>query len=93
MVVLGNSSGCQVAVDLAVRYPNCICGLILVDPTVDPAARTASRQILRWLRDTLKRTCCSCRSCCVMSAMRGCAESPAPWPMRYATLSKANCPW
>lgn len=54
VVVLGNSSGCQVAVDLAVRYPNCICGLILVDPTVDPAARTASRQILRWLRDTLQ---------------------------------------
>ena len=54
VVVLGNSSGCQVAVDLAVRYPNCICGLILVGPTVDPAARTASRQILRWLRDTLQ---------------------------------------
>jgi pimeloyl-ACP methyl ester carboxylesterase len=32
VVVLGNSSGCQVAVDLAVRYPNCICGLILVGP-------------------------------------------------------------
>jgi pimeloyl-ACP methyl ester carboxylesterase len=51
-VVLGNSFGCQVAVDLAVRYPNRVRGLVLVGPTVDPAARTAFRQILRWLGDT-----------------------------------------
>jgi pimeloyl-ACP methyl ester carboxylesterase len=54
VVVLGNSFGCQVAVDLAVRHPDGVCGLVLVGPTVDPAARTASRQILRWLRDTLR---------------------------------------
>lgn len=54
VVVLGNSFGCQVAVDLAVRHPHLIRGLILVGPTVDPAARTMSRQIQRWLRDTAR---------------------------------------
>jgi pimeloyl-ACP methyl ester carboxylesterase len=52
LVVLGNSFGCQVAVDLAVRYPDRVLGLVLVGPTMDPAARTASRQILRWVGDT-----------------------------------------
>jgi pimeloyl-ACP methyl ester carboxylesterase len=52
IVVLGNSFGCQVAVDLAVRYPDRVLGLVLVGPTMDPAARTAFRQILRWLGDT-----------------------------------------
>jgi pimeloyl-ACP methyl ester carboxylesterase len=54
VAVLGNSFGCQVAVDLAVRHPDRIGGLVLVGPTMDPAARTASRQILRWLRDTVR---------------------------------------
>jgi pimeloyl-ACP methyl ester carboxylesterase len=54
VVVLGNSFGCQVAVDLAVRHPDRVHGLVLVGPTVDPAARAASRQILRWLRDTVR---------------------------------------
>ena len=54
VVVLGNSFGCQVAVELAVRFPDRVGGLVLVGPTMDPSARTASRQILRWLRDTAK---------------------------------------
>jgi pimeloyl-ACP methyl ester carboxylesterase len=44
VAVLGNSFGCQVAVDLAVRYPDRVCGLVLVGPTMDLSARTASRQ-------------------------------------------------
>jgi pimeloyl-ACP methyl ester carboxylesterase len=52
VAVLGNSFGCQVAVELAVRHPDHVRGLVLVGPTVDPAARTASRQVLRWLGDT-----------------------------------------
>lgn len=51
VAVLGNSFGCQVAVDLAVRYPARVSLLVLVGPTMDPEARTAPRQILRWLRD------------------------------------------
>jgi pimeloyl-ACP methyl ester carboxylesterase len=41
VVLLGNSLGCRVAVDLAVRHPDRVRGLILVGPTIDPAARTA----------------------------------------------------
>ena len=52
--VLGNSFGCQVAVELAVRHPGRVHALILAGPTTDPAARTASRQILRWLRDAVR---------------------------------------
>ncbi len=54
VAVLGNSFGCQVAVDLALRRPDRVRCLILVGPTIDPAARTAARQILRWLRDTTR---------------------------------------
>jgi pimeloyl-ACP methyl ester carboxylesterase len=54
VVALGNSFGCQVAVDLAVRHPDRVCGLVLIGPTMDPSARTASRQIMRWLRDTAR---------------------------------------
>jgi pimeloyl-ACP methyl ester carboxylesterase len=51
--VLGNSFGCQVAVELAVRRPDLVASLILVGPTVDPAAPTAFGQIRRWARDLL----------------------------------------
>jgi pimeloyl-ACP methyl ester carboxylesterase len=54
VVVLGNSFGCQVAVELAVRHPQLVGGLVLVGPTTDPSARTAIRQVLRWLRDTAR---------------------------------------
>jgi pimeloyl-ACP methyl ester carboxylesterase len=54
VAVLGNSFGCQVAVDLAVRHPGRTRCLVLVGPTVDPGARTATRQVLRWLLDTTR---------------------------------------
>jgi pimeloyl-ACP methyl ester carboxylesterase len=50
-VLLGNSYGCQVIVDLVVREPAAAPALVLAGPTVDPAARSAVRQALRWLRD------------------------------------------
>ncbi len=49
--VLGNSFGCQVAVELAVRRPDLVRALVLVGPTVDPAAPTATAQARRWLAD------------------------------------------
>jgi pimeloyl-ACP methyl ester carboxylesterase len=49
--VLGNSFGCQVAVELAVRRPDLVFALVLVGPTVDPAAPTAAGQARRWLAD------------------------------------------
>ncbi|MFF8691151.1 alpha/beta fold hydrolase [Streptomyces sp. NPDC015144] len=51
VVLLGGSFGCQIAVDVAVRYPDRVAGLVLVGPTVDPKARTAPRQLVRWLRN------------------------------------------
>ena len=50
-VLLGNSYGCQVIVDLVVRRPAAAVALVLSGPTADPAARSAVRQALRWLRD------------------------------------------
>ncbi|GAA3285549.1 alpha/beta fold hydrolase [Dactylosporangium vinaceum] len=49
--VLGNSFGCQVAVELAIVRPDLVSALVLVGPTVDPAAASAAGQIGRWLRD------------------------------------------
>jgi pimeloyl-ACP methyl ester carboxylesterase len=51
--VLGNSYGCQVAVELAIRRPDLVTSLVLVGPTVDPAAPTPGGQIRRWARDLL----------------------------------------
>jgi pimeloyl-ACP methyl ester carboxylesterase len=93
VAVLGNSFGCQVAVDLAVRYPDRVCGLVLVGPTMDPSARTASRQMLRSLRDTARETRCSCPSWPAMSATPGPSGSPGPWPTPCATRSRTSCPW
>jgi pimeloyl-ACP methyl ester carboxylesterase len=53
-VLLGNSFGCQVLVELVSREPERCTALILSGPTIDPHARTASRQIARGLRDLLR---------------------------------------
>jgi 2-hydroxy-6-oxonona-2,4-dienedioate hydrolase len=50
-VLLANSIGCQVIVDLATRHPELVERLVLVSPTVDRGARTASRQFFRLLLD------------------------------------------
>ncbi|MGW4465044.1 alpha/beta fold hydrolase [Micromonospora sp. NPDC004704] len=49
--ILGNSFGCQVAVELAVRRPDLVAALILVGPTTDPTAATMTGQLRRLLRD------------------------------------------
>lgn len=50
-VFLGNSMGCQVLADLAMRHPSRVDRLILTGPTVDPNARTGFQQVMRWLLD------------------------------------------
>jgi pimeloyl-ACP methyl ester carboxylesterase len=52
-VLLGNSFGCQVLVELVTRQPKRCAALVLSGPTIDPHARTAARQIARGLRDFL----------------------------------------
>jgi pimeloyl-ACP methyl ester carboxylesterase len=63
VVVVGNSFGCQVAVELAMRHPDQVRGLVLVGPTMDrrrvpPPARSCGGSATR-----PGRTRCSCRSC------------------------------
>ena len=50
-VLLANSIGCQVVVDLALRRPELVERLILVSPTVDCEARTALQSFMRLLLD------------------------------------------
>lgn len=45
--LVGHSMGCQVAVDVAVRYPGRVARLVLIGPTPDPAGRTAAEQFRR----------------------------------------------
>jgi len=49
--LVANSLGCQVAVDVAVRAPERVERLVLVGPTMDPAAPTLLGQALRLARD------------------------------------------
>ncbi len=51
VAVLGNSFGCQVAVELAARRPDLVAALILVGPTTDPAAASMLGQLRRLLWD------------------------------------------
>jgi pimeloyl-ACP methyl ester carboxylesterase len=50
---IGNSFGCQVAVELAVCRPDLLEALVLVGPTVDPAARSIAAQVGRLALDLL----------------------------------------
>ncbi len=50
--LLGNSFGCQIIAEFAVRYPERIERAVLQGPTIDPKARSALRQIVRWQLDT-----------------------------------------
>lgn len=54
VVLLGNSFGCQVVVDLASRQPDRCAALVLSGPTMDVVGRTASRQVARWARDLFR---------------------------------------
>jgi pimeloyl-ACP methyl ester carboxylesterase len=51
VAVLGNSFGCQVAVELASRRPDLVAVLILVGPTTDPQAASVAAQVGRLIRD------------------------------------------
>ncbi len=52
--LVANSLGCQVAVELAVREPGRVERLVLVGPTMDPAAPTLLRQALRLALDATR---------------------------------------
>jgi 2-hydroxy-6-oxonona-2,4-dienedioate hydrolase len=52
--LVGNSLGCQMIADLAVRYPERVESAVLNGPTIDPENRTAVRQISRLMLDGLR---------------------------------------
>jgi 2-hydroxy-6-oxonona-2,4-dienedioate hydrolase len=51
VALLGNSFGCQVAVECVLRSPGRVSHLILQGPTTDPAARTPFGQLREWFRN------------------------------------------
>lgn len=55
-VLVGNSFGCQVIAHVAANHPERVAAAVLAGPTMDPHARTAPRQVGRWLVDwTMER--------------------------------------
>jgi pimeloyl-ACP methyl ester carboxylesterase len=52
--LMGCSFGCQLAVDVAVRYPERVRSIVLLGPTVDPMARSWPRLIARWIRNAAR---------------------------------------
>jgi pimeloyl-ACP methyl ester carboxylesterase len=52
--LVGNSYGCQVAVELAARRPRLVERLVLIGPSTDPAYRTRRQQISRLLLDAVR---------------------------------------
>lgn len=48
-VLVGNSMGCQIVADLAVRHPKLTRAVVLQGPTIDPYGRSTPQQLLRWL--------------------------------------------
>ena len=52
--LIGNSMGCQIIVDAAMRYPARIERLVLQGPTMDRCARTLRQQLGRGLLDVLR---------------------------------------
>ena len=53
-VFLGNSLGCQVVLELALRSPHLVAGVVLVGPTFDAYARTYPAQAVRFVRTMLR---------------------------------------
>jgi 2-hydroxy-6-oxonona-2,4-dienedioate hydrolase len=52
--VLGNSVGCQIAVEFALQSPLRVSSLVLVGPTMDPGAPTIRAQFGRLVRDAVR---------------------------------------
>lgn len=53
-IVIGNSFGCQIGIELALRHPECVERLILIGPTADPSLRNAFTMIWRLAVDATR---------------------------------------
>ena len=52
--LVGNSFGCQIIAEFALRHPRHIDRLVLQGPTVDPAARSLGKQLIRLVINSLR---------------------------------------
>ncbi len=52
--LIGNSFGCQIIVEFALRHPTRIERAVLVSPTVDPSARVPFRLLSQLVRDSAR---------------------------------------
>lgn len=50
-LLLANSAGCQIVVDLAAHAPDTLGPAVLIGPTTDPTAKTPLRQLARLVAD------------------------------------------
>ena len=55
-LLVGNSMGCQILADLALRYPQRAERLVLIGPTMDRRARSAPQQFWRLVKDTFRES-------------------------------------
>ena len=55
-VMIGNSLGCQLIVDVALRHPERLCGAVLTGPTMDTQGRNAIEQMRRLMVDGPRET-------------------------------------
>jgi 2-hydroxy-6-oxonona-2,4-dienedioate hydrolase len=51
-LLIGNSFGCQIAVEFAKKYSHRTRGLVLIGPTVDRVGRNIVSQAIRWFRNS-----------------------------------------
>jgi 2-hydroxy-6-oxonona-2,4-dienedioate hydrolase len=51
-MLVGNSFGCQIAIEFAKRYPTRTRALVLIGPTIDKEARNIAQQAFRWFRNS-----------------------------------------
>jgi 2-hydroxy-6-oxonona-2,4-dienedioate hydrolase len=49
--LVGNSFGCQIVADFAVRHPDLVSCTVHIGPTTDPQGQTAREQVRRWQRN------------------------------------------
>ena len=50
--LIGNSFGCQILAEFALRHPDRVNRLVLQGPTVDPSARTVRQQLVRLIQNS-----------------------------------------
>jgi pimeloyl-ACP methyl ester carboxylesterase len=86
---IGNSFGCQILADLALRHPDRVNRLVLQGPTVDPQARTLRQQLIGTPGES-PRGWAGSRSPTI--ARQACDGHGRPSGWRWRTASRTSSP-